>query len=168
MRARYPAILATALAVLAGAGAVPAGAAAPLCLRGARLAIAKELHLRTNAVRTSVGQGTNGMPQCVFRARRATVTVNVDNGPQAGWRLMRKVVEATQIFGPPPPGWHAPIGLFGLGAYASWFINLDALMANNHDRKQLLTVTIDWRHAKRAAMIKLARTAVVPYRRTDA
>jgi hypothetical protein len=104
------------------------------------------------------------MPQCTFSAhghRALSVTVNVDNGPQADWRLMRTVVEASQIFGVPPPGWKPPIGLNGLGAYASWFPELNALMAANH--VDLLTVTVDWRRASRPAMIALARRIVVPF-----
>lgn len=162
MRAKLAAVAIVGL--LAAWFAVPAESAMSVCLEQAQSAIAKDLGTKTRGVtNTAAHEASNGMPQCVYRTRRVSVTVNVDNGPQAGWRLMRKVVEATQIFGPPPPGWQAPIGLYGLGAYASWFPNLDALMANNHNRTELLTVTIVWPHAKRAAMIKLARAAIVPY-----
>ena len=145
-----------------------------VCLRNARAVIARALGVRVAAVRRTQRAGSNGMPQCnylVRRARtvgphtRAVVVVNVDNGAQAAWRLMRKVVEADQIFGVPPPGWKAPIGLNGLGPYASWFPNLDQLMANNVDRRYIFTVSVVWWRAKRAEMISLARAAVVPYRR---
>jgi hypothetical protein len=59
------------------------------------------------------------MPQCAFRARATgrtvVVTVNVDNGPQPYFRLLRTVNEAAQIFGVPPPGFQPPQGLSGLG-----------------------------------------------------
>jgi hypothetical protein len=96
---------------------------------------------------------------------QARLIVNVDSGPQAWWRLMRKVVEATQIFGTPPPGWHAPIGLPALDEYASWFVNLHALMCANLAHTKLLTVTVSWRHARLSELIKLARASVMPYRR---
>ena len=112
------------------------------------------------------------MPQCSYRVSRphkggpharARVTVNVDSAPQAAWRLMRTVVEASQLFGPPVPGWHAPIGLLGLGPYASWFINLHTLMAVNHTRTELLMATISWKRATRVEMIALARSVIVAY-----
>jgi hypothetical protein len=145
-----------------------------VCLRSARAVLARALGVRVAAVRRTQRAGSNGMPQCnylVHRAHtvgprtRAVVVINVDNGPQAAWRLMRKVVEAAQIFGVPPPGWKAPIGLNGLGPYASWFPNLDQLMANNVNRRYIFTVSIVWWRATRAEMISLARAAVVPYRR---
>jgi len=152
-------------AVTAGwAGGSSLAATRSVCLQQTRTAIAKDLAIKAGAVSTTaIAQASNGMPQCTFKAGRVSVIVNVDNGPQPVWRLMRKVVEATQIFGPPPPGWKAPIGLFGLGPEASWFPNLDAMMANNDARTELLTVTVSWKHAKQAAMRKLARAALIPY-----
>ena len=144
-----------------------------VCLVKTRSAIAATLGVRVGSVRVKVGEGTNGMPECSYLVEHPRtklgphssvhLVVNVDSAPQASWRLMRKVVEATQIFGPPPPGWHAPIGLYGLGQYASWFINLDSLMCVNHTRTELLTVSVSWRRAKRAERIKLARATVEPY-----
>lgn len=111
--------------------------------------------------------GSNGMPQCTFQVQRGagavSVIVNVDSGPQAPFRLERTVVEATQLFGPPPPGWKAPIGVSGLGAYASWFARQDELMASNNI--DLLTVSVSWPHEPRAEMIRLARVAIAPYMR---
>ena len=133
------------------------------CLASARVAIAKDLGVRAGGLSISSSEGSNGMPQCTYRSGRVSLTVNVDNGPQAEWRLMRKVVEASQIFGPPPPGWHAPVGLYGLGPYASWFINLDSLMAVNHTHTELLMATVSWGGSKQATKIKLARAAIVPY-----
>ncbi len=144
-----------------------------VCLRQARRAVATSLGVGVGAVGTRAGEGTNGMPQCAYVVRhprergvphtRAQLMVNVDSGPQASWRLMRTVVEASQLFGPAPPGWHAPIGLYGLGQYASWFINLHSLMCVNHTRTELLDVTVGWRHANRGEMIRLARATVEPY-----
>lgn len=109
--------------------------------------------------------GNNGMPQCTLRTRVAdhavTVVANVDNGPQVGFRIERTVVEASQIFGTPPPGWKAPIGLYGLGPYASWFPTRGELMATNGS--DLLTISIDWAGVTRGARIKLARAALGPY-----
>jgi hypothetical protein len=105
------------------------------------------------------------MPQCTFAAhshgRRLAVTVNVDNGPQVVFRLERTVVEASQIFGVPPPDWKPPVGLSGLGPYASWFPELSALMATN--RVDLVTVTVAWPRASERAMIALARTVIAPF-----
>jgi hypothetical protein len=105
------------------------------------------------------------MPQCAFRARaggrKVVVTVNVDNGPQPYFRMLRTVDEATQIFGVPPPGFHAPEGLSGLGPFASWFPNADQLMATNY--RVLVTVTVAWPGAGRDAEVGLARVAAVPY-----
>jgi hypothetical protein len=74
---------------------------------------------------------------------------------------MRTVVEASQIFGTPPPGWAPPIGLNGLGPYASWFPELGALMATNH--VDLISVDVNWPRASRNAKIALARRIVLPY-----
>jgi len=143
-----------------------------VCLAKARLAIARTLGVGSKGIGIRLGQGGNLMPQCSFVVRRARedgphdrvlVTVNVDNGPQADWRLMRTVVEASQIFGPVLPGWHPPVGLLGLGPYASWFINLHTLMCLNHTLTQLLSVDVTWPRANRAQMIKLARATVEPY-----
>ena len=145
-----------------------------VCLRSARNVVATSLHVRVSAVRKRQRVGSNGMPQCNYLVQRAhgssgphtraAVVVNVDNGAQAGWRLMRKVVEASQIFGPVPKGFKAPIGLNGLGPYASWFTNLDQLMVNNVNRHYILTVSIIWSRANTRSMIALARAVVVPYR----
>ena len=133
-----------------------------VCLASGRRAFAKSLGTSSASVSIRASQGSNGMPQCSYGVSsprkggprtRVVVTVNVDSAPQAAWRLMRTVVEASQLFGPPVPGWHAPIGLLGLGPYASWFIDLHALMAVNHTRTELLTATVSWKRAERAEMI---------------
>lgn len=174
MRSRPAAILVVLLAC--GALAAPSrGATTSACLRGVGARIARTLGVRPAAVTARLGEGGNGMPQCRFRVRRAraggprdavAVTVNVDSAPQAGWRLMRTVVEAQQLWGGvTPAGKKQPIGISGLGPYASWFPELDALMANNRDRRELLTATVVWRHARQAEMIRVARAAIMPYRR---
>ena len=167
-RAGPAALLAvSAFCVLLDAGSA---AASDVCLVHARTAVASALDVRSESITTVQSLGGNGMPQCVFSTKgesrvkprvRASVTVNVDDAPQAAWRLMRTVVEATQLFGPPPPGWSAPIGIPGLGPYASWFPNRDQLMAGNH--VDLFTAQIRWRGADRSQRIALARAAITPY-----
>jgi hypothetical protein len=136
---------------------------AGVCRLQVRSNIAGALDVGSVTARPSVG--TNGMPQCTFtaqlKAARVSTTVNLDDGPQVPFRLERTVVEAPQLFGPPPPGWHAPIGLSGLGAYASWFTNGDELLASNG--VDLITVSVTWPHEPRAGMIKLARAAIEQY-----
>lgn len=174
MRLRPAAILVVLLA--GGALAAPGrGATTSACLPRAGAGIAAALGVRRAAVTARLGEGGNGMPQCEFRVRRAraggpreavTVTVNVDSAPQAGWRLMRTVVEAQQLWGGvTPAGKKQPIGISGLGPYASWFPELDALMANNRDRRELLTASVVWHHARQAQMVRVARAAIIPYRR---
>jgi hypothetical protein len=142
-----------------------ASKAALVCPQQARADIARDLG--ASGVSTGRSVGTNGMPQCKFTARlhghAVSVLVNVDNGPQVQFRLDRTVEEATQLFGPVPPGWHAPQGLFGLGPYAAWFISEDTLMASNGP--DLLSVTVTWPHASKTTMIKLARAAIAQYMR---
>lgn len=151
-------------ALLAGCG----GSTRPrpaVCKYKAQQAIAKDLGVKPGTVGYSKSTGGNGMPQCAFTARRGgrrvTVTVNVDNGPQPYFRLLRTVDEATQIFGTPPPGFHAPEGISGLGPFASWFPNNHQLMATND--VDLLTVTVAWPGASRDQEVKVARAAIVPY-----
>ena len=168
--------IATISAVLFGACVVmPAPASAAIrkvCMHRARVAVARDLGVRPTAVKISLALGGNAEPQCLYVARptaghgpltKATVSVNVDNGAQATWRLMRTVVEASQIFGVPPPGWKPPIGEERLGPYASWFPELNALMATNG--VDLLDAIVTWRHANRAQMVALARAAITPYQR---
>jgi hypothetical protein len=147
-------------------GSVSSAAARPaVCKPRAQGAVAKYLGLKVDAVSYRESVASNGMPQCAFAARAHThkvvVTVNVDNGPQAYFRLMRTVVEASQIFGPPPPGFHPPQGVSGLGPYASWFPNNRQLMATND--VDLLTVTVAWPGADRDTEVAIAKTAIKPY-----
>jgi hypothetical protein len=155
-------ILAPLLAGCAGSS-VPARPAA--CKLKAQQAIARNLGIRPGAVAYAGSLGNNDMPQCGFTARATgrtvVVNVNVDNGPQAYFRLLRTVDEASQIFGAPPPGFHPPQGLSGLGPFASWFPNNHQLMATND--RLLLTVTVTWAGRGRDEEVGLARAAIVPY-----
>jgi hypothetical protein len=136
-----------------------------VCKLKAQQAIARDLGNSSGAVAYARSLGGNGMPQCVFTGRAAgrkvVVTVNADNGPQPYFRLLRTVSEAAQIFGVPPPGFHPPQGLSGLGPFASWFPNGDQLMATND--RLLMTVTVTWPYAGRDEEVGLARAAIVPY-----
>ncbi|HTW11827.1 MAG TPA: hypothetical protein VME01_03710 [Solirubrobacteraceae bacterium] len=124
------------------------------------------LHLNASELSDARSMGTNGMPQCTFATRQppkkqVSVIVNIDHGPSVEFRIERTVLEASQIFGVPPPGWKAPIGLNGLGPWASWFPTRGELMATNGT--DLLTVSVNWNNARTPALIKLARAAVGPY-----
>jgi hypothetical protein len=163
LRRLAPVLLAGLL--LAGCGAAAEPPRPAICLLKAQEAIATNLKLSTGAIHYAKSEGSNGMPQCAFSARRGryrvSVTVNVDNGPSAYFRLLRTVDEATQLFGPPPPGFHAPEQVSGLGPFASWFPTRSELMATND--VDLLTVTVTWPHATRNPEVAVARAAIVPY-----
>lgn len=136
-----------------------------ICELKAQQAIARDLHIGAATIGYSKSVGGNGMPQCSFTAHtgghRVLVLVNVDNGPSAYFRLLRTVDEATQIFGPPPPGFHPPQGVRGLGPFASWFPNNRQMMATND--VDLLTVTVTWPGAGRNAEVSVAHAAIAPY-----
>jgi hypothetical protein len=136
-----------------------------VCRLKAQQAIARDLGIRASTIDYAGSVASNGMPQCAFTARaaghRVLVVVNVDDGPQAYFRLLRTVAEATQIFGPPPPGFRPPQGLSGLGPFASWFPNNHQLMATND--ADLMTVTVTWPGAGRNTEVGVAHAAVVPY-----
>lgn len=154
----FPALL------LVGCGS--SGPARPkVCRLKAQRAIARDLHIGTSTIHYAKSVGGNDMPQCSFTARaaghRVLVVVNVDDGPQAYFRLLRTENEADQIFGVPPPGFRRPQGLSGLGPFASWFPNNHQLMSTNY--ADLLTVTVTWPGARRNPEVRLARAAVVPY-----
>jgi hypothetical protein len=151
--------------LVAGCGGSSSVARPAVCRLKAQQAIARDLGTTVGSIAYARSVANNGMPQCAFTVRasgrRVVVTVNVDNGPQAYFRLLRTVTEASQIFGKPPPGFHHPQGLSGLGPFASWFPNNDQLMATND--RLLLTVTVAWPQAGRDEEVGLARAAVVPY-----
>ncbi len=153
--------------LLLGACGGSARARPPICELKAQQAIAQDLNVTPSTLGYAKSVGSNGMPECEFqvrtRGRRVRVMINVDNGPSAYFRLLRTVSEAAQIFGPPPPGFHPPRALPGLGPWASWFPNNHQLMATND--VDLLTVTVTWPGARPAAEVKVARAAVVSYLR---
>lgn len=138
---------------------------AGVCSFRAQQRIAGDLGLDAGAIGYAKSEASNGMPQCAFSThaagRRVLVTVNVDDGPQAYFRLLEIVDGASQIFGPTPPGFEPPQGLSGLGPFASWFPTTNQLMATN--RKYLITVTVRWPGAGRDAEIGVARAAATPY-----
>ena len=144
-----------------------------VCLASVRRVIASRLGVRAASISDHQFLATNGMPQCNYLVAHAhrggppgkvVLTANVDNGPQAHFRLMRKVVEATQIFGPVPKGFRPPIGIHGLGANASWFPALDQLMANNIRGRYLLTVGVIWHRTTQAEKIAITRAVILIYR----
>jgi hypothetical protein len=151
--------------LVAGCGGSSSLARPAVCRLKAQRAIALDLRIAPGAVAYARSAGGNAMPQCVFTARVSArtivVTVNVDNGPQPYFRLLRTVSEAAQIFGVPPPGFHPPQGVSGLGPFASWFPNSDQLMATND--RLLMTVTVTLPAGGRDAEVRLARAAIVPY-----
>ena len=105
---------------LSGCGGKSAPPRPAICLLKAQQAVASDLGVSSAAIHFRRSVGSNGMPQCAFSVRaagrRAVVIVNVDNGPSAYFRLLRTVDEATQVFGPPPPGFHPPQTVAGLGS----------------------------------------------------
>ena len=144
-----------------------------VCLPSTRRLIARRLGVAVASISYRQVLASNGMPQCNFvipRARRGgpagkvVLTVNADNGPQAHWRLMRKVVEASQIFGPTPPGFRPPRQVKGLGPYASWFPALNQLMAINLRGRYLLTVGVIWHHTTAPERIAITRAVITIYR----
>jgi hypothetical protein len=155
-------IIVAALVAGCGSGGRPRPA---ICRLKAQQAIAGDLGVGFGAIGYAKSIGSNGMPQCTFTAhtkgRRLVLTVNVDNGPSAYFRLLRTVDEATQLFGPPPPGFHAPESVSGLGAFASWFPNNHQLMATND--VDLLTATVTWPGAGRDQEVRVAHAGVLPY-----
>lgn len=159
-------VLALLVPTLLLAGCGGSGRPRPkVCRLKAQEAIGRDLRVGAGSIRYIKSIGGNAMPQCVFTARtarhRVVVVVNVDNGPQAYFRLLRTVAEASQIFGVPPPGFHPPQGVSGLGPFASWFPNNHQLMATNY--ADLITVSVTWPGARRNTEVRLARAAVIPY-----
>ncbi len=159
---------------LAAAASGSSARAPRVCLAAERRTLAARLGVRPGSIVEHQGDASNGMPQCAYvigrarrggPSRRVVVTANVDDGPQAGWRLMRTVVEASQIFGPVPKGFRPPVGIPGLGPYASWFPSRNQLMANDTRRRYLITVGIRWPRATQRQKRALAARAMAPYRR---
>jgi hypothetical protein len=97
------------------------------------------LGVRAGAVKTSAGVGNNGSPQCAYRVGAVTVTVNVDNGAQAYFRLERAGVELSQQFS----SGHTALEvdhLPGLGLDAFWIPAEHEVLTT--DGTNLLTATV--------------------------
>lgn len=144
-----------------------------VCLASVRRVIAARLGVSAAGISDRQFLATNGMPQCnylIADARRGgphgkvVITANVDNGPQPHWRLMRKVVEASQIFGPTPKGFRPPFQVRGLGPYGSWFPALDQMMAINLGDKYIATVGVIWRHTTQTQKIAITKAVTLVYR----
>lgn len=144
-----------------------------VCIGAELRKLARVLKVRAATIQEREFLATNGMPQCNFviaHARRGgpagkvVITANIDDGPQAHWRLMRKVVEATQIFGPTPKGFRPPRQVAGLGPYASWFPALDQMMANNLGARYIITTGVIWHHSTPAEKIAITRAVTLTYR----
>jgi hypothetical protein len=127
------AALLVTLAVCACGGSSKRAGLDAICRSGALSAFAHDLGVDTASVSFGHSTGGNGMPQCTFSAdamdRHISALVNIDDGPQVEFRIERTLVEAQQLFGPPPPHWMPPIGLYRLGPYAAWYPVLQTLTA---------------------------------------
>jgi hypothetical protein len=113
----------------------------------------------------AVSMGGNAMPECAYTvalpgARRIGVTVNVDTGAQAYFRLERTVVEASQVFSTVRLI-AAPQHVPGIGLDADWFPAEQQLMTT--DGRQLLTVSVRWARASESRRRALAEVVVGPY-----
>lgn len=144
-----------------------------VCLASVRRVIAGRLGVSVAGITDRQFLATNGMPQCnylIAHARRGgphgkvVITANADNGPQPHWRLMRKVVEASQIFGPTPKGFRPPFQVRGLGPYGSWFPALDQMMAINLGDQYIITVGVIWRHTTQTQKIAITKAVTLVYR----
>jgi hypothetical protein len=159
------AALLVTLAVCACGGSSKRAGLDAICRSGALSAFAHDLGVDTASVSFGHSTGGNGMPQCTFSAdamdRHISALVNIDDGPQVEFRIERTLVEAQQLFGPPPPHWMPPIGLYRLGPYAAWYPVLQTLMATNG--KDLLSITVTWPGAGRYVKVKLGRAVIGPY-----
>lgn len=138
------------------------------CQAEARAAVARSLDVSPSTIAQSRSTGNNGMPQCGFTARlaagkRVQVLANVDDGPQAYFRLERTAEEASQPFTPsrlsPPP---TPVSGLGLGA--DWFPQYPQLMAT--DGIRLITVAVTWPGAAQSRAEGLAEAVARTYLRT--
>ena len=116
------------------------------------------LSIAPTTISTSTSMGTNGMPQCSFKAplvahKRVDAIANVDNGPQPYFRLERTALEASQTFGTPRLS-PAPEAVFHLGLEADWFPAYPQLMAT--DGKLLITLAVTWNGAPQSRQRQLA------------
>lgn len=149
------ALAALMLAACGGSSHKRADAPAKLALRPAEIsctvpardAMATYLHASRASISESASVGNNDMPQCLFGTRLGSgrtveALVNVDNGPQPYFRLLRTVDEDSQGF---PTLDHAPpAAIMNLGLEADWFPQYPQLMTT--DGYRLITVAVTWRH----------------------
>ncbi|HEY5429317.1 MAG TPA: hypothetical protein VIK04_09395 [Solirubrobacteraceae bacterium] len=87
------------------------------------------------------------------------MTVEVDVEPQAYAILERTIEEAAQIF--PQRLFAAPQQVRGLGIDASWFPPQQHLLTT--DAVRLVTATINWRDARPARKVALAKVVARTY-----
>ncbi len=132
------------------------------CRESARAAIGRFLRVVPSSLATKAGTGNNGMPQCTFTAKaaHASITANLDNGPQTYFRLERAIVEESQQFSLVRQV-AAPQHLSHLGLDASWFPAEHQLLTAN--KKDLITVIVNWRRARNARRRALAATVARVY-----
>jgi hypothetical protein len=135
-----------------------------VCTQQSRAAIARVLAVPSQGISARAATGNNGMPQCSFSitmpgARSVEVTANVDTAPQAAFRLMRTIVEGTQVWSAAKPA--PPQNITGLGIEASWFPSEQQLFTG--DGVRLITVSIDWRRAASARKTALAEAVARTY-----
>jgi hypothetical protein len=157
-------VLLVSAALLSGCGGAGRARRPAVCRVKAQDAVARRLGVKAGSVTFASSVGDNDMPQCGFATRvggmRITALVNVDDGAQAYFRLMRTVVEDSQSFvgarvvNPPQQ-------VAGLGPYASWLPGPDELMATNGIL--LVTVTVTWPRARTGSQVALAKAAILPY-----
>lgn len=138
---------------------------ATVCLPRAQVALARFLSTSPRNIVGKASIANNGMPQCAFGAdlsggTRVLVVANIDNAPQAFFRLERTVVEAAQNFTSPrvvPP----PQRITGLGLDADWFPSSQQLMTSDGNR--LIAISVSWRGASVARKQSVAEVVARPY-----
>jgi hypothetical protein len=157
-------MLAVCAALLSGCGGSGLARRPAACRAKAQDAVARNLGVRGGSVTLASSVGNNDMPQCAFTAHvgatRVTALVNVDDGAQAYYRLMRTIVEDSQSFVGARVA-NPPQQVAGLGPYASWLPGPDELMATNGIL--LLSVTVTWPHARQGPQVALAKAVIRPY-----
>ena len=141
----------------------------PICLRASLAAMAHLLVLPVGAIRHSVSTGSNAMPQCLYRARRAgqgtiQVLANAETTQGAYFVVERTIVEAAQTFTYPVRGSPPPVGVMNLGLEASWFPQEQWLIST--DGYRVITTSVDWSGAGQQRKIALARAVTVPHLHT--
>lgn len=127
--------------------------------------MARFLAVSARGIAGKASIANNGMPQCAFSAdltgaTRVLVVANIDNAPQAFFRLERTAVEAAQNFTSPRVV-ASPQRIGGLGLDADWFPSSQQLMTSDGNR--LISVAVSWRNASTARKQGLAEVVARPY-----